>query len=184
MIMYDSKKITLTINIISIVIGTVIACLGIWCYEEFIEFICIAIGIGMVLINGFLLFIYAKAVEADKRFIFDLVIATINVILGMLFIFNHGLAVSIVFGVFLIVLPIIRIIISDNKKNQLIKEIPFFIIGALMLFNVADVVFRIAIIAFGGILVIIGIVNIILSNITVKPKKNNDDALDVEIREI
>lgn len=184
MIIYDERKMALAINIISIIIGLAIGLLGYFCYKDLITFICIFIGIMIILINIYPLQAYFKLMKENKIYTIDFIISICFIALGFMFIFMQGTAISIVFGVFCIILPIIRIIIAKQKKRQLKREIPLFIIGALMLFNIREQIFRFALVGFGAILVIIGIVNIILSNLVYKKQNEDPNLIDVDYKNI
>ena len=104
-------------GILSLIGGAILILMAIFNFGSLINITCIIIGIIIVLVNFYYVFISAlilnntesgKAVNVleEKLKIFayvELILSLAGVILGFVFIFNHGLALQIVFGVFLIV---------------------------------------------------------------------------------
>jgi hypothetical protein len=183
-IAFDERKFTFIVNILSIILGIAISLLGYFFYKELITFICIFVGVLLILINIYPLVAYSKLMKDSKIYIVDFIITIGFILLGGMFIINHGLAMSIVFGAYCIVFPIIRIIISKQKKRQFKREIPLFIIGALMFFNVSDEVFRFALVGVGILLALLGFINIILSKVVYKKIHDDPNLIDVNYEDI
>lgn len=89
------------------------------------------IGISLIL-NGFFKSMYYY--QHNQRF--GVIESVIDILVGILIIFQQNLFISIFFGVVYIVLPIIRITASEAKRRQLYLEIPRLIIGVLIFFSV------------------------------------------------
>ena len=112
-------------GIISIIGGTFLLLMAIFNFESLINLTCILIGILVIIINLARLFISStmlKVATEDNRndingnfktyAIFNMVLAIAGLILGTWFIFYHGLALSIVFALYLVIYPIARIIFA------------------------------------------------------------------------
>ena len=167
-------------GILSIIIGAVLILMAIFAFGSLINITCIIIGIIIVLVNFYYVFISAlilnntesgKAVNVleEKLKIFayvELILSLAGVILGFVFIFNHGLALQIVFGVFLIVYPLIRLSFAIDKKEQLKKELPILLVALviviLAVFGSLGQILQIIAIIIGALIFISGIVSIIL----------------------
>lgn len=144
-------------------------------YESLIGFLFTLIGIIIVITNLIPCYIYWVQYKANKNYLFEALSATISLLLGFIFIFCHGIirdVISIILAIWLVVLPIVRIVKSDNKNYQLKKEIPYILIGILLFFVPASSIFSIIIKVFGGIIFIYGIILLIL---TIKNNSNNND---------
>jgi len=180
----NSKKISIISSIILMIIGILIALLSYFSYDTFIHVICIFLGIFIILLNIYPTLKYSSLMTQDNRYIPHFIIALSFLIIGILFIFSHGFVLSIITTTFLILLPIIRIILADNKKIQFLKEIPLLIIGIMVFFNVFDNIFRYVLITSGGVLFILGLVYLISIFINKKDKEMENDVIDAEITEL
>lgn len=178
----STKRVSIIFSIILMVVGILISLLSYFSYDVFIHVICIILGIIIILLNIYPVMVYSSLMTQDKRFLPNFIISLSFLIIGILFIFSHGFVLSIITTVFLIILPIIRIILVEDKKSQIIKEIPLLIIGVMVFFNIFDGVFRYVLIASGALLFVLGLVYLIYS-LTHK-EKTDDNIIDAEIKEI
>ncbi len=169
----DSKEISIVYSVVVMILGLLLALASMYAYDQTISMIFTCIGIIIILINIFPLLAACTAVQHDKRYISDIVFYGISVALGSLFIFDQSKAVSIVFGFYLIAMPIFRIVVAKDKLRRFKKELPLFIVASLMIFNVFNSVLRIALIVAGFAAVVYGIVNLILT--FVKKDSSDDD---------
>ena len=195
-------------GILSIIIGAVLILMAIFAFGSLINITCIIIGIIIVLVNFYYVFISAlilnntesgKAVNVleEKLKIFayvELFLSIAGIVLGFVFIFNHGLALQIVFAVFLIVYPLIRILFSIDKKTQLKKELPILLVALVIIvlaaFGSLGQVLQIIAIIIGALIFISGIISIILyykteSKITLNQEneqlEENSDSSTIEV---
>ncbi len=121
------------------------------------------VGVAIIIINSIPCYLAWNQALNDKKKLLPAVIYTLTIFLGLLFIFLwSNQIVSILFGVWLIVLPIIRIVRSENWKAQLKKELPLLLVGVLSLFISAQAILGIIIKIFGGLVIVYSIVMIIL----------------------
>ena len=181
-------------GILSIIIGAVLILMSIFAFGSLINITCIIIGIIIVLVNFYYVFISAlilnntesgKAVnvleEKLKTFAYvELILSLAGVILGFVFIFNHGLALQIVFGVYLIVYPIIRIAFALDKNAQFKKELPILLVALVIIllaaFGSLGSVLQIIAIIIGSLVLLSGIVSLIFYYKDEKKiEVNNDD---------
>ena len=200
-------------GILSIIIGAVLILMAIFAFGSLINITCIIIGIIIVLVNFYYVFISAlilnntesgKAVnvleEKLKTFAYvELILSLAGVILGFVFIFNHGLALQIVFGVYLIVYPIIRIAFALDKNAQFKKELPILLVALVIIllaaFGSLGSVLQIIAIIIGSLVLLSGIVSLIFYYKDEKKIEiNNDDnkveehssadTIEVEVEEV
>lgn len=187
------RRSSLASSIILMVFGLLIALLSVFSFDGLANFICVCIGLLIIIVNIFPLIMAISLVEHDRRYIPDLVLTLISIVVGIVFMVDRkNIIISIVLAVILIILPIIRIIMSDNKKEKFKEELPLLIIGLLLAFNVGDKIFQIALISFGGLIFIYGIIGLII-NIKDEKSKDDDsfnnngpksDYIDAEVKEI
>lgn len=147
-----NDKRNLYFGVIGMVLGITLALIGILYYDYFLHAICIAIGIVIILMNIYPLLFSFKEMKYNKRFVYMFVTSLIFILLGIAFIINHEIYISIVFGVFLIILPIIRILLAKNHKMQFLHEVPYILLGLALALNISHLIFQIAIVAFGILL--------------------------------
>ena len=147
------RRSSLASSIILMVFGLLIALLSVFSFDGLANFICVCIGLLIIIVNIFPLIMAISLVEHDRRYIPDLVLTLISIVVGIVFMVDRkNIIISIVLAFILIILPIIRIIMSDNKKEKFKEELPLLIIGLLLAFNVGDKIFQIALISFGGLI--------------------------------
>lgn len=166
------------LGIITIMIGVMFVLIP---YEELVSFLFTFVGICIMAINALPCFLNWMKYEATKQDLKDAIVSTISVLLGFIFIFCQGLArdiFSIIFALWLIILPIIRIVNSENKKEQFKKEIPYFLVGLLLFFVPTGAIFSIVLKIFGAIVILYGIINIVLTIVGHKNDNNDDNSND------
>lgn len=143
-------------------------------YETLKDILFTLLGIGIIILNIIPCIVYWLRYDKDRRVLLPALLSTISVIIGFLFIFWHHWIISILLGVWLIVLPVVRIVRAIDKREQLKKEIPFFLIAVLLFFVPADKIFEIALRIFGGILLLISVIDAVYTLIINKKRKNKD----------
>ena len=195
-------------GILSLIGGAILILMAIFNFGSLINITCIIIGIIIVLVNLYYVFIctlllnHANAgqslnVQEDRLKTFayvELFLSIAGIVLGFVFIFNHGLALQIVFAVFLIVYPLIRILFSIDKKTQLKKELPILLVALVIIvlaaFGSLGQVLQIIAIIIGALIFISGIISIILyykteSKITLNQEneqlEENSDSSTIEV---
>jgi hypothetical protein len=142
--------------------------------ETLLNTIFTIIGIAIIVLNSVPCYIKWNEALQNKKSLVPALIYTFTILLGLIFIFMWtNKIVSIIFGIWLIVLPIIRIIKAPNWKQQLKKEAPLLLVGALSLFIPAQTILGIIIKIFGVLVVVYCIVMIIL--LFKKNKNKNND---------
>lgn len=139
-----------------------------------LDIIFTVLGIIIILLNLVPCIYYFMLGEKDNRFYINAVLSLISVIIGFIFIFNHNAILAIILGVWLILLPILRIILSKEKKKEIKKAIPYFVAAILLFFIPAETILDIVLKVFGGLLIGLGVIYIIY-NIIIGKKNNKDD---------
>jgi len=157
-------------GILSIIFGALLIILSIFAFKDLKNIIFVTIGVLLIVINS--LFLLVTLLDSNKYYlVFNLIFEIIGIILGILFLNNDNTAVIIIVGCYMILFPIVRILLSNDKKARLINELPSLIIGILLiLFSFAlDDILKIVTIVIGAIIVCYGIFDII---ITIKLKRD------------
>jgi uncharacterized membrane protein HdeD (DUF308 family) len=121
--MNSRKSWNLTIGIIAIISGIVFIVLGIVNYDFFREFLCVIIGIGMIVTNipAVIFSLYNLGYDKKRNLMF--LSGIIGIGLGSFYIPFHGTVMSIICGAFLLILPTVRIIFEEKHFEQFKKEI-------------------------------------------------------------
>lgn len=157
-------------GILSIIFGALLIILSIFAFKDLKNIIFVTIGVLLIVINS--LFLLVTLLDSNKYYlVFNLIFEIIGIVLGILFLNNDNTAVIIIVGCYMILFPIVRIFLSNDKKARLINELPSLIIGILLiLFSFAlDDILKIVTIVIGAIIVCYGIFDII---ITIKLKRD------------
>lgn len=189
------RSVSLASSIIMMVFGVLICLLSIFSFEGLANFICVCIGLLIIIINIFPFALAISLVNDDKRYIPDLILTLMSIVVGIIFMIDRkNIVISIILAVILIILPIVRIILSNNKKEKIKEELPLLIIGILLAFNIGDLVFQIALISFGALIFIYGVFELIIyfkeeneikKNISCDVNRSNkNDYIDAEVKEI
>ena len=99
----------------------------------------------------------------------------IFILLGIAFTINHEMIISIIFGVFLILLSFIRILLAKNHKMRFLHEVPYILLGLALVLNISHVIFQVAIVAFGILLAMYSGLYLLLI-VFGKIKRNDNEA--------
>lgn len=107
--------------------------------------------------------------------------STISLIFGVLLIFWQNGIMNLVLAGWFILIPIIRISLSQDKKTQLRKEVPHFIMGILFIifgpWKIFDILFKIV----GSILMVLAVIDLVINVYLIKKTEKKEKILDVEI---
>ena len=160
------KKMSLVPTFVVGTIGILFGILVAFFAELIFDIILIVCGV-LTLLSGIPQFFSAIVELTDKKkiAIFDLIIAIITVVVGVMLIFFRNEIVVTIIGVYLIVFPLIRILIAQKKVEQLKVELPSMIIGVALLIvaprGLIHILGKVAgalIIVFSIIYVVVGLV--------------------------
>lgn len=125
--------------------------------------------------------VYAwNAASKDKRYYIDAIASVISIVLGVLLILLPGLILNIIIAVWLIVMPLVRILLNQNPKVQLKKEIPYFLAAALLILFSFSGTLNVVVKIIGGCLILIALVYFVLSTMVyLKMKKSIEHVSDI-----
>ena len=160
------KKMSLVPTFVVGTIGILFGILVAFFAELIFDIILIVCGV-LTLLSGIPQFFSAIVELTDKKkiAIFDLIIAIITVVVGVMLIFFRNEIVVTIIGVYLIVFPLIRTLIAQKKVDQLKVELPSMIIGVALLIvaprGLIHILGKVAgalIIVFSIIYVVVGLV--------------------------
>ncbi len=92
----------------------------------------VAMGVFTVIVNisGLVLGIASFSTRIGKV---TLLSSSISILMGILMIFKHSTLLMILLGVYMIILPLVEIVLSKNKKKQLLAELPKMILGVVLI---------------------------------------------------
>jgi hypothetical protein len=188
--MYNYK-----INIVLYVILAIIGASFIFIpTESLLNFIFSTLGIMIVLFNIVPCVTYINAALQNKQYIVPAISYFLIVLFGLMFIFGwSNMIISIIFGISLIVLPVIRVI-QSKTINGLKKELPYILVGIVSFFipftNIIGIILKI----FGGLIILYSIYMIVMTIINKNKNNNNFNGnnnndknnivIDAEIREL
>lgn len=129
--------------------------------DDIIKFVYVLLGIIVIVFNALVAFDSIPWIKQDKRYLIVLILAIIQIIIGIFLIVTSSKILLIVTGSLLLVLPLLEIISAQDKKEQFKLEITkislgiiFIILGAT---NLASVVFTV----LGVISIVFGIIYLI-----------------------
>lgn len=91
-----------------------------------------------------------------KRSKLDTYSGIVNIAIGTLFLFFYNFIIDIILGSILVIFPIVRIVLSENKKLTFKQELPLFLMGIFIIFS-GDLFVNIFFKIIGGLLILLGI---------------------------
>lgn len=191
--MIKIKNIGLFGSLLLLVFGILILLLSIFSFDVVAEGICIIIGFAIIVNSIIPLIFVTKLIEIDKKYIPEFILTIGVITMSVIFMVDrHNLIVSLILTGLVIILSTLRLILSDNKKEEFINILPLLIIGLVLLFNFNDIVFRYSLIALGSIMAIYGLINLILYYVKKDKSDSNSggptitrgEVIDAEVREI
>ena len=145
--------------------------------DDIIKFIYILLGIIVIIFNAIVAFDSIPWIKQDKRYLIVLILAIIQIVIGVFLIVTSSKVLLIVTGAILLVLPLLEIISAKDKKEQFKLEITkislgiiFIILGATNLASVVFTVLGVISIVFGIIYLVCAILMSILHD-----EIDNDD---------
>ena len=191
---FKVKNFSLLIDgILSLVGGLILLMMAIFAFDSLVNIVCITIGVFIIIYNIYVLVISLNLlglfnlglntnVSDDKvktyAFVSSL-LSILGIVLGLWFVFNHGLALTIVFGAYLIIFPLFRLLFATDKKKQIKQEIPNIVVAIIVIllacFGSLASVLRILVIVFASIITLLGVCYLILYEKGVKVQIPSDD---------
>jgi len=180
----NNRNKNIIIGSILIIVGILFIVFGIFYYDFFREFLCVIIGIGMIVFNvpAVILSLYNLGFDKKRNLMF--LSGIIGVGLGVFYIPFHGTVMSIICGAFLLILPTIRIIFEEKHFEQFKKEIILYMIGFFLTLNMLDVMFKVIVITSGIVLIVLGLVFIGTSFNNKRSKKKGSINASIEVRDV
>lgn len=170
------KKHVLASIIISLVIGLLIgvvllALAGNLDVSFIIRWGLIITGI-IVIISDIPSLIYGIMNIKTPRGIFDVISAILGIGLGCMMIFMQGTVITVIVSVYLVALPIVRVLFAENKMDCLKEEWVRILIGILLLvflpalLNAADTIVYYVLLIAGWAAIVISVLSFLVSLIS------------------
>ena len=185
------KKHVLASIIISLVIGLLIgvvllALAGNLDVSFIIRWGLIITGI-IVIISDIPSLIYGIMNIKTPRGIFDVISAILGIGLGCMMIFMQGTVITVIVSVYLVALPIVRVLFAENKMDCLKEEWVRILIGILLLvflpalLNAADAIVYYVLLVAGWAAIVISVLSFLVSLISFikQEKKANEGTIIV-----
>lgn len=185
------KKHVLASIIISLVIGLLIgvvllALAGNLDVSFIIRWGLIITGI-IVIISDIPSLIYGIMNIKTPRGIFDVISAILGIGLGCMMIFMQGTVITVIVSVYLVALPIVRVLFAENKMDCLKEEWVRILIGILLLvflpalLNAADTIVYYVLLIAGWAAIVISVLPFLVSLISFikQEKKANEGTIIV-----
>lgn len=119
---------SMIIATIGLVIGIIIAILG----PELLDVAFIILGL-FVVIDHLPMFISSLANIKDKQSLVVFILSAISIAAGFIMMFWHEGIFMVLVGIYLLALPIYRIIIAPDKKLQLSADLGSLILGLVLI---------------------------------------------------
>ncbi len=150
------------INWVNLVIGILLIAIGIFfCAgntDTLTKVLFIIIGVLMVITNIKPLIESIKAKDT-----IDIVARILFIVFGIMFIFVHNTALSIIVGILFIVFPVIKILLASDKMAMFMVNLPELIIGLIVLIVGPNAVGHVLFVVLGVFLIVFGVLSILSS---------------------
>lgn len=112
---------------------------------------------GLVIVNG----TYSLYKSIKTKNSIDIINSIIDICFGIVLLWFHKTFMIIIVAIYLIAIPVIRIIMNKDHKTQLIIELPRLIIGLVLILLTPEGVLSILFKVIGVLLLVIGIIGVI-----------------------
>ncbi|MBQ7335348.1 MAG: hypothetical protein IJW92_02610 [Clostridia bacterium] len=172
----NNSKNTMTTALIYTVLGILVGILLIAISTDFLlKVVFVIMGIVTVACNlpGLIQGISENATPAGKT---QLVLSALSVALGFVMIFWHNSVLMILLGVYMLILPIVRILQAADRSAQIKTELPRLILGAVLILlgpaGVLDILFDIA----GWCTIALSVVYLITVYVSLRKHQNTPGA--------
>ncbi len=173
-------------NILISIIGIILGIIFIFADpEDILKIAGIILGIYLIF-NGVLIFLSSTIQTTLMEKYNNMIISIILFILGILLLFVHHYVFSIVAGIFLIIIPIYRIIANHQHFETFKKEIVHLVLGAILIFCGINTLTKIIFYILGGLVILLSIVYLIFFLINyfkakhlIKKKEQENSVIDV-----
>ena len=114
-------------------IGVLMGILLLWIPVDFlISLMFIVFGV-LTLLSAIPAFFVSLTNRNDRGYLLNIILSALSVAFGIVLIFWHNDVLMILLGAYMLVFPLIRILISGQKKQQLKTELPRMILGLVMI---------------------------------------------------
>lgn len=172
-------KKALVFSLVQVAIGILLFFLPL---ENAIDVFMVIFGIYLILIGIMRILFSLNNKTIYGRYIFASSI--IYLVLGIMICFFSNMTINIIVAVFLIVLPIIRIILSQNKKQSFKDELFTMVVGIfVLLFGISSVVKVLRYVA-GTIVILFAIFNFIMAFLNYRKARQSDNVFDANVKEL
>ena len=131
--------------------------------EDIFKFVFIVLGVLLIVFNGLVLLDCLPRIKKDKSYITILIIAIIQIIMGIFVIVTESKVLLIITGSILVALPTLAVLAAKDKKEQLKLEITKISLGIVFIVLGATDAARIVFIALGIISLIFGAVYLVVA---------------------
>ncbi len=150
--------------------------------EKASNFFITLFGIYLIVVSIPRLLLYSKITTTYGYFMLGSSICYL--ILGFLLIFFNETVINIIAACFLIAIPVVRILLSENKLDSLKNEALNLIVGVSMIVFGFESILMVARYILAAIVILFAIVNFVLAYLDYKKSKGQDNILDAEIKEL
>ena len=131
--------------------------------EDIVNFVFIVLGVLLIIFNGLVIIDCLPRIKKDKSYIAVLIIALIQIIMGIFVIITESKLLLIITGSILVILPSLSVLAAKDKKEQLKLEITKISLGLVFIILGATDAARIVFIALGIISLIFGAIYLIVA---------------------
>ena len=145
--------------------------------DTIIKFIFIILGIILIVFNAFVLFDSIPRIKGDKRYIAVLILALIQIAMGIFVIVTESKVLLIITGAILLTLPLLEILSAKDKKEQFKLEITKISLGIIFIVLGATDAAKYVFIAIGILSLIFGIIYLVMALLIsiIKDEIDNED---------
>ena len=113
-----------------------------------------------------------------------LVSSIVYLVFGVMMLFSPSATLNIIIAVFLIAIPVLRIVLNKFNLESLKSEALTIILGVvLLLFGIEQIAFVLRYIA-GSVVCLLAVINLVLAYLEYRKCRNLDNVIDVKVKEL
>ena len=105
----------------------------------------------------------------EKKGIVELIFSGLGILMGLIMVFMHNDVITAIVAVYLVIIPVVEIILSKDKKNTLKGEWLRILIGVLLIiflpaiFGAADTIFKVVLMVCGIAFIGLSVISFLIS---------------------
>ena len=192
--MNSQKKLILTKMIVSLIFGVLFGAAliligNVVSVSSLIKWAIIIAGV-VVIISNIPSLISGIVNVNEKKGIVELIFSGLGILMGLIMVFMHNDVITAIVAVYLVIIPVVEIILSKDKKNTLKGEWLRILTGVLLIiflpaiFGAADTIFKVVLMVCGIAFIGLSVISFLISLYGFLKKPASDNIIETTATDV